>query len=558
MQTRLFNPGQALQEALALHRQGRLRDAEKIYTRVLKAAPGNFDALHLLGLVKAEGRQYGEAYRLMSAAIKANPGVADVWSNFANVLHALKRDPEALDAIDKAVALRPDDAGLLQQRGHALLSLGRAQDALAAFDAALARAPANPDILNGRGLAFAALGRAADALSDFEKVLATAPIRVDVLYNRANALLDLDRHSEAIDAFDRVLARAPDHVKALVNRGRALQSLNRPAEAVASFEKALAAEKDDPDTHFNLALALLSLGDYARGFREYEWRWRRTGMSGAARKPSKPLWLGEYPLGGRTVLLQAEQGLGDTIQFARYAPLLARTGAKVLLEVQPELKALLANLNGVSACCARGETLPPFDVHCPLGSLSLAFKTEPANVPADLPYLTANPERIAYWRERLATLRGKRVAVAWAGHVRHVNDRNRSIDLDRLAPLLAADGVSFVSIQRDLREGDAEKLMRHPALTHVGAELSDMGETAALLCAVDLTLSVDTSVVHLAGALGREAWVMLPFAADWRWGVSGQTSAWYPQLRLFRQSTLGDWEQVIARVRDALSELVRS
>jgi tetratricopeptide (TPR) repeat protein len=558
VQTRPFHPGQALQEALALHRQGRLRDAEKIYARVLKATPGNFDALHLLGLVKAESRQFGEAYRLMSVALKINPGVPDVWSNFANVLHALKRDPEALDAIEKALALRPDDPGLLQQRGNALISLARPADALAAFDAALKAAPNQPDALNGRGLAFAALGRPADALTAFDKALALAPMRADVLYNRGNALLDLDRHAEAIEAYDRVLARAPNHVKAWANRGRALQSLNRPAEAVPCFEKALALNKDDADTHFNLALALLSVGDYARGFRDYEARWTRTGMAGLVRKPNKPLWLGEFPLGGRTILLQAEQGLGDTIQFARYVPLLARSGAKIVLEVQPELKALLASVAGVTSCHARGEALPSFDLYCPMGSLPLAFRTQPANVPDDLPYLSADPVRTEYWRDRVASLPGKRIAIAWAGHVHHANDCNRSIDLDRLAPLLTIDGVSFVSIQRELRDGDGESLSRYSNVTHVGAELSDMRETAALLSCVDLTISVDTSVVHLAGALGREAWVMLPFAADWRWGVTGERSAWYPQLRLFRQSAHGDWAGVVARLRDALAEFVRA
>jgi hypothetical protein len=382
-------------------------------------------------------------------------------------------------------------------------------------------------------------------------------MRVDVLYNRANALLDLDRYSEALDAYDRVLVRTPEHVKALGNRGRALQALNRPAEAVPCFEKALVADKENADTHFNLALALLSKGDYARGFREYEWRWTRTGMP-PQRKPNKPLWLGEFPLGKRTILLQAEQGLGDTIQFARYLPLLARNGAKIVLEVQPELKPLLANLPGVVACNARGEALPAFDVHCPMGSLPLAMKTDATTIPSGIPYLAAEAARVETWRERLAALPGKRIAFAWAGHAHHANDRNRSILLARLAPLLSVGGASFISIQRDLREGDAEAVARYPNVMHAGSDLNDMADTAALLSCVDLTIGVDTSVVHLAGALGREAYVMLPFAADWRWGVIGERSAWYPQLRLFRQDGPGDWDSVVARIRGALADFVRS
>jgi hypothetical protein len=257
----------------------------------------------------------------------------------------------------------------------------------------------------------------------------------------------------------------------------------------------------------------------------------------------------------KTILLHAEQGLGDTIQFARYVPLLARAGATVILEVQPELKELLASLEGVSACLARGEPLPAFDVHCPLGSLPLALKTDAATIPATIPYLHADDARIAKWRPRLAALPGKRVTLAWAGHARHANDRNRSMDLEALVPLLALDGISFVSIQRELRENDATTLARHANVTPIGDEFADMADTAAVAALTDLTLAVDTSVVHLAGGIGRPVWVMLPFSPDWRWTLKEEFSPWYPQTRLFRQPAIGDWPSVIAQVRDALISL---
>jgi Flp pilus assembly protein TadD len=493
----------------------------------------------------------GEAYRLIAAALKINPKVPDIWSNFANVLHALKRDDEALAAIEKALALRPADPALLQQRGNALLSLGRAQESLSDFEAVLAARPAHVDGLNGRGLALAALGQPQEALPAFEAALAQASLRADLLYNRANALLELDRLEDALAAFDRVLARAPNHGKAWINRGRTLQNLNRPAEAAGCFEKATAIDRDDADAHFNLALSLLAAGDFARGFGAYEWRWKRTGM--ATPKRSRPLWLGEFPAAGRRILLQAEQGLGDTIQFARYVPLLARAGATVVLEVQPELKDLLAALPGAAACHARGEPLPSLDLACPMGSLPLALKTTPSTIPAEIPYLAADPARVSRWSERLKSRPGKRIAIAWAGHARHANDKRRSLDLERLAPLFDIAGVSFIAVQRDLRDGDAERLAQWSNVVSVGPDLTDMAETAAVLASADLTLAVDTSVVHLAGALGREAWVMLPFAADWRWGHAGETCAWYPQARLFRQSSPGDWTGLIAHVQKALT-----
>ncbi len=552
VQSKPFNIAQTLQEAVSLQQQGRLRDAEKLYTRALKAAPDNFDALHLLGLVKAQSGHMGEAYRLMSAALKINPNVPDALINIANVLHALKRDTEALECLDKALAARPGDVEALLYRANALSVLNRPQEALACFDAVLSHDPRRGDARLNRGSVLATMGRHTQALADFDAVLTQAPNHVEALYNRGTALLDLGRPTEALTAFDYALSQAPKNMRAWNNRGRALQMLNRHADAVASFEKAIALDKDYSDARSNLALSLLTLGDMRRGFAEYEWRWKRAGMADARRGYRGRLWLGEFPLGQRTILLSAEQGLGDTIQFVRYAPLLAQAGAKVALEVQPELKALLGAADGIASCHARGETLPPYDVYCPLGSLPLAFKTEPSTIPANIPYLRADDAHVEKWRPVIEALPGKRVALAWAGHARHPNDRNRSIDLKLLEPLFGIEGVSFISIQRDLSDDDTALLARHADVTHLGAGLVDMADTAAVSTLTDLTIAVDTSVVHLAGAMGREAWVLLPYAPDWRWTLTGTHSPWYPQTRLFRQPTAGDWPSVIAATRDAL------
>ena len=550
-----FNIQQTMQEAVALHQQGRLREAEKLYARVLKAAPDHVDALHLLGLIKAQGDRMGEAYRLMSAALKLNPQMPDVWINLANVLHSLEREAEALDCLDKALALRPADMNALENRGNALLTLGRAQEALACFNEVLTRNPRHGTARLGRGGALASLGRADEALTDFDAALAVMPGHPGALYNRGNALFDLGRYANAITAYDGAIAAAPNDAPAWNNRGRALQALNRHAEAVASFDRAIAIRKDYADAHFNRALSLLTLGDLTRGFAEYEWRWQRSRVHDSRRSYGKPLWLGDYPLARKTILLTAEQGLGDTIQFARYAPLLAQSGARVVLEVQPELKTLLAGLDGVASCHARGDQLPAYDVHCPLGSLPLALKTEPTNIPAAIPYLRADEPHLIKWRERLASLPGKRVALAWAGNVSHANDRNRSIDLKLLEPLLALEGISFLSLQRELRGDNAEDLARQANVTPLGGELADMADTAALIALADLTISVDTSVVHVAGALGRPVWVMLAFAPDWRWTLNAESSPWYPQARLFRQPTLGDWPSVVAALRAELARL---
>jgi hypothetical protein len=263
------------------------------------------------------------------------------------------------------------------------------------------------------------------------------------------------------------------------------------------------------------------------------------------------LWLGTPQIAGRTILLHGEQGLGDTIQFARYVKPLARAGASVMLEVAPSLKELLTGMDGAVSVFAQGEALPPFDLHCPLASLPLAFKTEPASIPAEIPYLAAPAARIEKWRARLDAVSRPRVALAWSGNPAHANDRNRSIPLARLEPLWSVAGPSFISVQRDLREGDAGVLAA-ARLVHLGGELADFADTAAVLALADLVISVDSAVAHLAGAVGRPVWILLPFSPDWRWMLAREDSPWYPTARLFRQPAIGDWESVVSRVRAEL------
>lgn len=552
-----FDLRQAFNEALALQRQGRLREAEKIFTRVLKAAPDHFDALNLLGTVKAQLGRMGEAHRLISAAVKINPRVAGGWANLGQVLLALKRSEEALECLDKARALAGDDAAILYQHANALLSAGRAQEALAEFRQVLARAPQHAEARLNCGIALAASGLHGEAVAEFDAALAMMPGHPVAHHNRGLALYELGHYAAALEAHDRTIAAAPPHASAWLHRGRALAALNRHAEAVASYRKAREIGKDDADLNFSEAMALLTLGDYRGGFEKYEARWRRTGMP-AQKSRGRPLWLGDYPLSRKTVLLHAEQGLGDTIQFARYVPLLAAAGAKIVLEVQPELTALLARLPGGATIIGRGEAPPPYDAHCPLGSLPLALRTEPDTVPAEIPYLSADDSSLAKWSTRIAALARPRIAVAWSGNAGHFNDRNRSLAFARLAPLFAGEGESarFISIQRDVRGEDADGLAAQTRVTHVGGELENFTDTAAVIALSDLVISADTAVAHLAGAMGRPLWVLVPFAPDWRWTLNGETSPWYPTARLFRQAALGDWDGVIARVAAELTRFI--
>jgi tetratricopeptide (TPR) repeat protein len=551
-----FNLAQSFNDALSLQRQGRLREAEKLYARVLKAAPDHFDALNMLGAVKAQLGRMGEAHRLFSGAVKINPRAPGAWANLGQVLHALKRNQEAVECLDKARALAPDDVAILNQHANALLSAGRADEALDEFRQVLARIPQHAEARVNSGIAHAVLGASEQAVAEFDAALSIVPTHLGAHYNRALALHDLGYYAAALDAHDRVLAAAAEHAGAWLHRGRALAALNRLNDAVGSYGKAGIISKENPDVHFSEALALLALGDYRRGFEKYEARWRRSGMP-AQKSRGRPLWLGEYPLARKTVLLHAEQGFGDTIQFARYVPLLATTGAKVVLEVQSELSALVARLDGGAEIIARGDTPPPFDVHCPLGSLPLALRTEPETVPAAIPYLSADDAALAKWSARIGALAQPRIAIAWSGNAEHYNDRNRSIPFARLAPLFSAS-ARFISIQRDVRPEDAGTLASESRVTHLGSELENFTDTAAVIALSDLVISADTAVAHLAGAMGRPLWVLIPFQPDWRWTLDGDTSPWYPTARLFRQTSLGDWDGVIARVAAELGQFTSS
>lgn len=549
-----FNAGQTINEALALHQQGRLDEAEKLYNRVLKAERDHFDALHLLGVLNQQRGRNGEALRLLRAALKSQPNSPDALANLALALHSLKGSTEALASLDKALALAPGHIEALNNRGNILQELGRPAEAIAAFDAALAANPRHLQTLINRGNALAVLDRCEQALADYDAALALAPGHPLALYNRGNALSALAREPEAIAAYEGAIAAAPNHINAWLNRGLALAALNRHQEALSSYAKVRQLTPEHADVHFNAALSLLTLGDYQRGLAEYEWRWKRTGMT-ARSDLRAPLWLGETPLADKTILLHAEQGLGDTVMFARYAPLLARAGGTVVLEVRPELKALLAGLDGVTAVVATGEALPRHDVHCPLASVPLAFKTELSTIPANIPYLSAPGDRVDKWRPRIQALKSPRVALAWSGRASHANDRRRSLALTQLEPLLSAPGVQFVSIQRELRDADAAQLAGDARITDIGAELADFADTAAVLSLVDLVICVDTAVAHVAGALGRPTFVLLPFQSDWRWTLDAERSPWYPEIRLFRQPAVGDWASTIARVRTELNAM---
>jgi tetratricopeptide (TPR) repeat protein len=550
-------PGNApdIQQAMALHRQGRLREAEQIYAAILAVDPARSDALHLAGLANFQQGRLPEALRLMAAALRADPGSADIHSNYGLALDSSSQRQEALASFDTAIALKPDHVQALSNRALTLAALGRTDEALDSWGRALAANPEYPEALHGRANVLYGLRRYAEALADYERFLALRPGNPDLLNNRGSALSEIGRLEEAIASYERALALDPKLPEVVINKGHVLADMHQFDAALACYAQAAELEGRRAEAGFAASLVRLRLGQLEDGWREYEWRWQQAGWAGRERNFAVPLWLGKEPLAGRTILLHAEQGFGDTLQFVRYARLLATRGATVLLEVQPPLKSLLSGSAGIAQTFARGEPLPRFDLHCPLMSLPLACGTRLDTIPAAVPYVRAPADRMAHWRARLGEPRSRRVGIAWAGSAVHKNNHNRSIAFERFESLLSAPGIEFVSLQGELGAAEAASLARHPNVVALGGELRDFADTAAVVSLLDLVVSADTALVHLAGALGAPVWVLVPFSPDFRWLLARQDSPWYPSARLFRQPRFGDWDSVLDCVRRELDSL---
>ena len=605
-----------LQQAVALHQQGRLDEAEPLYKKVVAANPRDFDALHLLGMLQLQRGHHAEAAQCLAQAValggdnpfahfhrgcahqelkqwaeavasydratRLKPDFAEAFNNRANALRALGRHEEALASFDRAVALKPDfllahynrgnllrdlqryDAALqscdralalkpdfveaLHNRGAVLDALQRYEEALASYDRALALRPNYAEALDSRGNVLRKLKRPDEALASYGRALVLQPNYAAAFSDRGNALSELGRLDEAVADYDRALALQPDQVETLNNRGNALRNLLRCDAALESYARALRLDPNQADAHANAGWTRLLTGDFAQGWQEFEWRWQCRQMLPQRRNFAAPLWRGEEDLAGKTILLHAEQAFGDTIQFCRYATLAAKRGATVLLEVQPALRSLLSGLDGVAQVLPRGAELPPFDIHCPLLSLPLAFRTELATIPASIPYLHADQEKARRWRERLGAADRLRVGIVWSStNQAHRDFAKRSVSLGAMAAL-RSDRLQLVSLQKELIEADRALLAEWGDVAHFGDELADFGDTAALIEAMDLVISIDTGVAHLAGAMGKPVWILLAFAPDWRWLLQREDSPWYPTARLFRQPALDDWTRVIPRI----------
>lgn len=535
---------------LVLKKLGRLGEAVAAYDSALALAPGHAEAHHNRGTALRHQGLVSEAVAAHERAVQLRPRSPEIRNGLGMALHAAGRYEDAVSQYDDALQMRPGDSQIQNNRGMALHAQGRFEEAAAAYEQALRAGPSCETLMN-LGVTRWKQRRHALALQHLDAALALDPDDTSAQLNRANVLADLDRPDEALAVYRRLIAAQPGDVDAILNTANVLRDTGRHEDSVAHYNRALQLAPDNADVHWNLSLCLLTMGDYARGWQEYEWRWKARELGQAKATVDAPIWLGGEPLAGKTLLLQAEQGLGDTLQLCRYAAPLEALGAKVVLEVQEPLLHALAGLPGVHRLIAQGEPAGAVDFRIPLFSLPLALGTRLDTIPASAGYLVADAARADRWGRLMGNERPQ-VGLAWAGNPGHANDRRRSLDLRQLLAALP-DGIRYWCLHKDVTPAESALLQ---ADGRVGVfEDNDFASKMAQISRMDAVVSVDTSVAHLSAALGKPTWILVARPADFRWLADRADSPWYASVRLFRQETAGDWSKPLAGVAEALAGL---
>jgi tetratricopeptide (TPR) repeat protein len=533
--------------------QEQLDQAIAHWTMAVEIKPDFAAAYNNMGNVfQAQGRLEAavESYK---KSLSHQPDQVDTLYNCGNVLENLTRLAEAITCYDRVTQISPQFAEAFWHRGNALIKLERNAEALDSYNQALLFRPDYADAHCNHGNALLGLSRLQEALDGYERAIQLKPDFVVALNNHGNVLCDLSRPTEALASYERLIQCQPDYAVAFSNYGNALRDLNRLDDALAAFERALQLQPDFASAHSNESICRLLMGDFALGWKKYEARLQLGDFEKKNRSFLQLRWNGKEPLEGKTILLHAEQGLGDTIQFCRYAKLVAARGATVLLEVPPTLKSLLANTNGMSRIYGSDEALPAFDYHCPLLSLPLAFSTTLDSIPADVPYIAAKPELVEQLAHEIAYCKGIKIGLCWKGSPKYSADKQRSLGIAPFDQLFSLQGTNFFTLMPNSRD---EFIQAVGTGIDLGRELdgatAPFEETAALIANLDLVITCDTSIGHLAGAMGKPVWILLPFRPDWRWLLDRSDSPWYPSVRLFRQPRIGDWESVMAMVAEEL------
>jgi tetratricopeptide (TPR) repeat protein len=531
--------------------------AERNYRAAIDANPAKAEPWQGLGMVRSRQRRHADAADHFRKALRLDPNLAESHNGLGKVLHAMGYLLEAVQSYQAAIRLDSELVAAQINLGALFMNLSRFADAESQGQLLVRLAPDFADGHRLLGRAQFALGRHAEAASNLRRAIELDPQQQDAHHVLGNALWTLGRFEEARTSYENALRLRPDDALTLANLALVLSDLGLFDDSFRFFERALALDPRNHETHRNRSLIRLLHGDYARGWPEYEWRFGCAGLP--ARPLPRPLWDGA-PLNGRTILIHTEQGLGDTIQFVRYLPLVKARGGRVILISQPALSALFQRAEGIDVLLVQGDPIPPFDVHAPLLSLPRIFGTTLESIPAHVPYLMPDPDLLYRWKQRLDAIDGFKVGIAWQGSPTYRKDLERSFPLRYLAPLAAVPGVRLISLQKGYGREQIASDSGSIDVLDLSEELDEVTgpflDTAAVLNSLDLVISPDTVLVHLAGALGVPTWVALAAVPHWPWLLNRDDNPWYPTVRLFRQPRRGDWDDVFRRMTRALQDQI--
>jgi len=589
----MVNVTGTMEVAVQHHKAGRLQQAEKLYNLVLQSVPDHPVVLHSLGTIAYQKGQHNIAVELISKAIASNRQVPQFYNSIGVVFVALGKLEKAVGAYKQAISLKPDYTEAYNNLALALSIQGRFTEAIANLKQAIQLSPESvepyynlanllqqqdkypeaienykqaiqlkPDFAeaySNLGNALKDHGQCAEAVKSYRQAIRLKPDCAEIYYNMGNALKNQAQHEEAIESYNQAIRLDPEYAEAYCNLGVAQRELGQYDKAIKNYEHAIQLKPKFVEAHWNRSLILLLRGQFAEGWKEYEWR-RNTDLRVTAypNRDKIPRWDGSS-FAGKRLFVHYEQGLGDNIQFLRYLPMVKSRGGSVIYEAKKPLLGLLGDFEGIDElkeATFDGKPAVKFDYHIPLLSLPRIFGTTLKTIPADVPYLTANPAKVKHWRQRLVQTDFK-VGLVWAGKPSHGNDYNRSCALDHFAPLAGIDGVKLYGLQKGQAAEQAEKLGQRIPVINFGNEFKDFTDTAGMIENLDLVISVDTSVAHLAGAMAKAVWVVLPFVPEWRWMLEREDSPWYPTMRLFRQEKPGDWDGVFQCIAKQLQILMK-